>query len=987
MQRFGLFDLPLGLLAILATPVTANLPYNPTRAFLSPKYNGGLAYIISPTSTIPSSYQLLSINTSSTLNAASLPYTTLAASPFTNSQSDAAFTPVIDDQGEISVYAGSCSLGSNGSSLWRFSPDLNLDDGNGTWSRQGLKGEGLDGNDILSGANYLSSGVSFSTTVGGDANESTVYLFGGMCPTAGSPADSWTSAANYSNSMLTLKPSGSTSAPSYSSITYTLDLSAGRGPPIPEAGFSVTPLPPSILNSSGGTQSQQQNFVLLGGHTETAFINMSQLALFSLPEETWSFPTINMPVANAKTDLTARGDTAMINPRSGHTSVLTGDGKRLVVFGGWVGDVNTPADPQLLVLEVAEAYGGTGDWTWSIPTQAGTGLQTGTGIYGHGAVMLPGDVMMVVGGYIISETQGSRTKRADQTLNTQNLLLNTTSNTWLSNYSSPSIASGSTPGKPNASSSSSPSSKSSDESDSGSSSSSQRAGLGAGLALGFAALFGAVVIYFWYSRRLRRRREAHEKELHEFSLSAQRFHADGLNLDGIDGRGGEKSAMEWMGERHRNPRDSAYPWGPGPSSGGFREGSGWRHNGGSEAERTGLLLEIPSPTRGLRKSLHGRGNHHTAPRYDDVRRSHGSGNIHPIDERDEYEGTVSAQSETVEHSDINVFSSAPILNPFRDPNPLRSHPIAGGTSPTSPAHEREVEIQNWVSDWAAADALMKNPTRTPSPDKDRTSSTLSEQSARSNISARSQAQVSEGLSRSLSQRSAAIFSSSNPFSSQNTSPTFDYPGGRRSPPNPTYRRSQSLTTFPTRPGTSDTFATAGTSFPQLQTEGEALLGGRPDHSAPESPTKIRKGAGGWMGSMRRAFGGERSTSPSSNGDRSTPSPNKYHEDAGLPRRAASASAMLWRKKQGAADWDSGGVGASGGGTVAAAGGVGEDEWDVERAIEGRVVQVMFTVPREKLRVVNGECDRLSVSDVEDNVGERELEGYEGKGKEVMRESG
>lgn len=46
---------------------------------------------------------------------------------------------------------------------------------------------------------------------------------------------------------------------------------------------------------------------------------------------------------------------------------------------------------------------------------------------------------------------------------------------------------------------------------------------------------------------------------------------------------------------------------------------------------------------------------------------------------------------------------------------------------------------------------------------------------------------------------------------------------------------------------------------------------------------------------------------------------------------------------------------------------GEDEWDVEAAVERRVVQVMFTVPKEKLRVVNGEVDRLSASDVGDAV--------------------
>jgi len=45
---------------------------------------------------------------------------------------------------------------------------------------------------------------------------------------------------------------------------------------------------------------------------------------------------------------------------------------------------------------------------------------------------------------------------------------------------------------------------------------------------------------------------------------------------------------------------------------------------------------------------------------------------------------------------------------------------------------------------------------------------------------------------------------------------------------------------------------------------------------------------------------------------------------------------------------------------------GEDEngvvedWDVERAAENRVVQVMFTVPRGELRVVNTDVERASL---------------------------
>jgi hypothetical protein len=41
------------------------------------------------------------------------------------------------------------------------------------------------------------------------------------------------------------------------------------------------------------------------------------------------------------------------------------------------------------------------------------------------------------------------------------------------------------------------------------------------------------------------------------------------------------------------------------------------------------------------------------------------------------------------------------------------------------------------------------------------------------------------------------------------------------------------------------------------------------------------------------------------------------------------------------------------------GGESDDEWDIERAVENRVVQVMFTVPKEKLRVVNQDVEEES----------------------------
>ncbi|KAI9787776.1 MAG: hypothetical protein M1835_002637, partial [Candelina submexicana] len=958
MRPRYIFNLPPSLVTVLATPAVTTSVYNPARAFLSPDSNGGLAYLFLPTATVPSIYQFLALNTSSTLGAASLPYTTLSAaykSP--GNPQNTTFTPFIDKDGDIYVHTGRCSSGASGSSLWRYSPEPNTKDGNGTWGLQNVKTQALDGSDILSGANYLSSGIAFSSVVGKDKEDASLYVFGGMCPFAQSSSGSWTAEAQYSNSMLTLSPTASSSK-STPSQAYTLGLSQSRGPPIPEAGFTITPLSPTFSERSTGSKSQQQNFVLIGGHTQTAFINMSQVALFSLPIQGWSFLTVNPPPTNAKTDLTARGVTANnIDSRSGHTSVLTEDGRSIVVFGGWVGDLHTPADPQLAVLDVGEDYGGTGDWVWRTPSQAGQGPVKDSGIYGHAAVMLPGGVMMVVGGYSISPPPSSNTKdkRDGAVQNAQNLFYNTTSNAWIPSYQNPTFA--------HHSSSSTTATGGVQNGSSGVlSSTSQKAGLGVGLVLGL-LIIGAAIVYLWLARRRARQRDARDKELRDLASGADRFQLSRADTDG------EKSAADWAAGRPRLLKDPAYQWGPGERMDGHR----WRNSGVIDAERTGLLVEIPSPTRGLRRSLHSRGTYQPAPRFDEGRRrSIGPGSIHPIDERDEYEYSglevlSTRRSEDIAEDDQPIATSpGPTLDPFRDPNPLRSHPIASPVPST--AHDREREVQNWVSDWAAADAIMHNPARTPSPDKDRTSSTLSEQSTRSTGSNQSTA-----FSRSLSQRSAALFTAvSNPFVSPNTSPTHDqHPGGGRRSPSQ-HRRSQSLIHFPNRPGTShtnDSFATAATSFRQLQTEGEALLGGRPtDHAAaPESPTKLKGRSLGWMGSMRRALplslGGERNGSPLSAGGRgsASPSPTKYHD--ALPRRAASASAAsLWRKKQGAADWDAEMNNRQL--SPSPEGGEGEgDEWDVEAAVERRVVQVMFTVPKEKLRVVNaGDADGVSVSD-------------------------
>ncbi|KAI9761161.1 MAG: asparagine-linked glycosylation protein [Chaenotheca gracillima] len=979
----------LGILSLLIEQASADLPYNPTRVFLPSPPNNDLAYVLAPQASSSSAMQLLTLNISTTLDASSLPFSTLSASlPFLNGKSNVAVTPVVDHTGNISVYAGDCSIRTNGSSLWRFVFDKTSLQ-KGQWVEQTEYEQPKNAGARLPGANFLASGVSFSSQVNKNSTpDSSFYFFGGMCPTANSPSsDSWTAAANYSNSMLKLtakipatSPGTATSPPSTSPLTFGLNIIQSRGPPIAEAGFSITSLQTSVMNSSTGVETQQQNYVLVGGHTPTAFINMSQVALFSLPEESWTFIPIDSPTTSGTSSSASQQQLSSgVEPRSGHSAVLTSDGKRVIIFGGWVGDIDTPAQPQLAVLDLGDGYGGDGDWKWEVPDATGPTLDSGAGIYGHGAVMLPGDVMMVLGGYSIPASKKTKSKRAQSTPSTKTYFFNTTSNAWTTNYASPDRTD-----VHSASKASGPLSRTS-----------QKAALGSGLSIGLAAIVGLVLLWLWYSRRLKKqKREAREKELRALGYTAQR-------LNGLGD--GAVPQMDYVGTSQNQPEMRSLRWSTNSQVGGFGEGPGWQENGGSQAERTGLLMEIPSPTRGLRRSLHSRSRsertnpYQLAPGYDDNRLSL-AGSIHPIDERDEYEqpvpiGTAIGDPQMAE---ANVMNTAPMLDPFRDPDPLGSHPVSIQTSPASPSQERELEIGRWVSDWEVADAMMHSgagrlsPGRV-SPDKDRTSSTLSNVSARSNVSAVSQPYSFGTVSRSISQRSAAFFNSGvNPFASTNTSPTFDQPsaGNAGGSESPQHRRARSMSMFSQGSNGSQalnnaSFVTASSTFPQLQAEGESLLPRPGDPSPPDSPikssgrTQARRSTG-WMGSMRRALpftnnGAERSPSPGSRSSSPSKSgsPTRSEGNSPSPRRAASAGAMYWRTKQGAADWDvtsDAGPGSRGRAPPRAPGEEDED-WDVEAAVENRVVQLMFTVPKEKLRVVNaaaGETGMGSDDDDDDN---------------------
>lgn len=947
---------PLSLLAGLVTlmlPHTAALlPYNPVAVFPSTR-DYDVLYIFRQDSNDLSTLKLLALNTSDVLSSKDLPTTTISEIlPFTQKENATSYVPLMGSQGSIYVYTGQCSDGPNAAALWAFTPGT--ESLNGTWLKETILMDRPADASNYQGPNYLAAGMDFSSTVNGSSE---IFVFGGMCPNSTTLGiQNWQASANYSDSIITLQP-----VPASSGIGsgFTQHTISSRGSPIPEAGVTVTGLQPTFFSSSEGNQSQQQTFALLGGHTQDAFINMSQVALFSLPQQTWTFLPVDSPRQTVKTGLTAR-NTDTIEPRSGHTSVLTSDGKQIVMFGGWVGDLTTAANPQLALLQVGEGYGGRGDWHWTTPDAQGAGPPSGVAIYGHGAVMLPGEVMMIIGGFTTSNSTGAGISQ-----NTETYFFNVSSSTWLSSYTNPELALG-------------PYSTPDSRSDT---SSTERLGLGVGLGLGLALVAVLLLVFFCYHRRVRHRKAARDKDLRDLALGAQRFHSSALRLGGIDGRGGEQSAVEWMGREGQG----SYPWAPQYSGAVEIPGGGGLRN--VNAERTGLLVEIPSPTRGLRRSAYSRGGHHQVPRYDDSRRNRGSGNIHPIDERDEYEEGrpdqgPSNRQEMTQSTNVDIFATAPNFDPFLDP--LGSHPVGipRTPSPGLPARERQREAQSWLSGWNAAENLMYQQAGRTSPDRgERTSSTLSDRSTHSTVSALSFQPSVGTISRSISQRSGAILNS-NPFNSTNAStnpsPTLDILDNRMSAQaqRPDYRRSQSLTldSAHRRTNTAESFSTAATSFAQLQSEGETLLGGHHVQGDVQPNRSHSSRAKGWMGTMRRAFtGADRSTSrsPDSGDQSSSSSPTKHHHgDTGIPRRTASAGAMLWRRRQGARDWDVDNTAAEG---AAASIGPEEEEWDVESAVERRVVQVMFTVPREKLRVVNAgpDGDGVSIVSMErENAGDK-----------------
>jgi hypothetical protein len=1029
MRWLGLLPVPL-----LFTMAAAQLSHNPTRVLR----HDNLLYIFEPSSSTSSQYQLGSVDISSPINAAKLPYTTLYPTlPFLDNDSSRAFTPLLDEVGNITVFTGDCSRGADGGEIWTFSPGSPKEKSIGSWKQEDVTVKSSTHTAIM-GANYLGAGMTFSSTVGGDAATTSAYIFGGMCPFNDANSSSWQAAANYSNLMTTLQPSGSRD----NKIAYNLDVSSSRGPPVPEAGFSITGLEPTYSNRSDGTQTQQQNFLLIGGHTSAAFINMSQVALFSLPEQGWTFIGVEQP-DSSHTDLAVRANAVTVDPRSGHTAALTPDGQRIIVFGGWVGDVDTPAEPQLAILNIASGYGGKDDWRWSIPSTTGTDSPNDSGLYGHGATMLPGGIMMVTGGYSIPNPTSHR-RRVTPAANNKSYFLNVTSSTWITNYTPPAETSHVQP--INTGALSSPG---------------QKVGFGVGLGIGLAAVCGLFAFYMWYTRRLQKQREIREKQIQDLSFTTHRYNIDEYS-PGFDGRGGPTDGLDYLAGQNGN-----YYFPPGTQG-----GQGWRQTTGRDAERTGLLVEIPSPTRGLRRSLSGR------PGYG-MGKMRGPGNIHPIDELEEEPEDANAtdisatekQSEMTErrhNRSGSILDNAPILDPFTDNR--QGHVEQRNifhSAPASPTRQEPDHPDHVSPTWPiGAAGPSRLSTGRLSPDKstsDRTSSNLSDRSTRS------------GLSWTSSNGGTTRSAPPNPFKSPSGSPIRDkqeqdYQHERQGLVDP---RTQSFTSLRSNGYEEiESFRTAQSSFAHLQAEGEALLGGNPERPRPGTSSSnsntyrdtegsnsraatatpatshvldftnssrpvTREGRRSWLGSVRRVL--TRSTS-SAERTRSLTTTMSYHErytdnpmspvesslvnkrkscpnTSSLPRRAAS-DASFWKSRRGQQDWleeeqdskwkrnagddwgapedialaererqrqewrergkllvnvapsddqlptprtpirpDQLGVPTTDErpGTPAS-----EADWDVEAAVERRVVQVMFTVPKSKLRVVNADVDGSSL---------------------------
>lgn len=910
------------ILAYITVIRAQQLPYNPSY-LVQP--GGPKVYIFSTTT----SSQFAVYDTANPISSEDAPKLLTEQLPFL-SNSSKSFVPVATRNG-LTVFSGSCSEGDQELDLWTygFGPD------NQTWAQMHTASD-----DFSAGANFLSAAFSFP--VAGSQGSDSIYVFGGMCPNTTDDSLNWATNAVYSNTMLTISPT--------QGQDYELSLTGQRAPPIAEAGLTITPLLPSNLTKDG--LAQQQNFVLIGGHTQSAFINMSQLAMFSMPEQSWAFIDIDQPAER------------VVEPRSGHTAVMSEDGSRIYVFGGWVGAVTNPATPQLAILEVGAEYGGNGSWSWTIPDQSMVkGYSGAGGVFGHAATMLPGDVMMVTGGFAISDQTGNQRKRDDTTLATK--FYNITSSTWETTYTNPLTLAALKPSRSGLSSS-------------------EKAGLGAGLGIGIAVVIAISVVWFLYIRRKRRERAVREKLLREMALGTDAtFASSGDNTSrGIFS--GHRSASWGARQEQHIESNGTYP-----SCRQITPEDMDRLD--SRPHTRGGLLGVPNPSHGLRTNLRARGPAGFGSQA--YQTSAAAGTVFTIEEEEER-----SQKGSIRRTETT--SSRPASDPFKDPPTDQQEDEA--------AKKRRQEVQTWVEDWASAAESMnlersasKANSRTysnlsayhssSSGDKsDRSNSNLSE---RSNMSSLSFPKSSAGtVSRTISQRSGsagyALFTSAasamSKVAGRQDHGNLDRTASKRS------ISTGDLAQLKARKRRNSDEQGQAPPLPHMNAVTPRDEAGALDYSTPpESPIKDYKGhhrrrsnsltsqskkaMGALSQATKRVLTGSSAVSVSnrtegteSHGNNDGPKWTEGPETTEInDRRAVSSGATFWRHKQGARDWEDGQLESSG--TIRRRSSRVQrevddddiaDDWDVETAVQQRVVQVMFTVPKEKLRVVN--ADNLSL---------------------------
>ncbi|KAJ5224117.1 hypothetical protein N7468_008659 [Penicillium chermesinum] len=912
----------LSLAFLASLNVAAAIPYTPSTICVSSLHNDSIAYLLRPSGS--GSTEFLSLNISSIDTGKTSFDTLLQETPFHYTNQSSTFIPTVDDHGVITVYAGDCH-GTLSQSVWQFQPDNSSSTGNGTWNQLSVNpGKGLVQ------PNYLAAGFSFTSA---DSTDTSIYSFGGMCPFANSTDETWVSAANYSQNMIALKLSDGGSLDA--------SITGSRAPPVPEAGMAVVPLSPTSSRTE-----KQQDFLLIGGHTQHAFLNMSQLAIFSVPQESWSFVKVNS-APSARTELAIR-DGYSVEPRSGHAAVLSEDGTKVFVIGGWVGDTSVPADPQLAVLELGENYGGTGEWTWNSPSSSlasEAGIAAGTGIFGHSAAMLPGGVLMIAGGYSIPKKSSKRATSSVER-NPHVYLYNSTSGAWVTSYTNP-VA------KPH---SASPA-HTGDKLNKG-----QKIGLGVGLSLGLLVAFVilAFVLRYHQKRRVKGKRDS---QLRELALGAERAHfwghdepyqASSIRSSQMSEKTDPARGYAWATNRN----GTTHPW----------------KDQGDGTERTGLLAESPSPKKSPQNTRPtSRAWSYRPSGINDYRRSELTSEIHPIDEREEDEAifrerlmaTIPKDERPHVHDENGPFSDTTFATP-------RSTIFGVGLGPF---YTRRKGMGSVDEDGRST------PTKS-----ERTSTGLSEGS---NFS------FSSGLTGQVQQARAVYVNRPLSWSSSGGRSVDHVAAASIHSRDTTHSEGDGMIAPSEKSYSGDSYSTAQTTMLDRQAENTSLMLDNdlnPSHETSPSklPPSSKPRTSGVFETVRRALTLTRRdyTVPPDLDDSGVASGidrrstvvglglSGINSGASTPRRAVSASAELFRRKQSAKNWnakkresDNGFVTARSTRDdlfIGAPGYLGDDEtmddeWDGD-GVENRNVQMAYLAPRERLRVVNstaGDMDNIS----------------------------